>query len=1021
MPSQAYTASIKTDSKAQTRTNERSGRGEQTSQRLPTSAATANQGKDTDSTAVDETISAGQQRDAVWLGNQMNTSPSRKYTGNDVTTLSFESGQRAVNSQSQMISNDRRQEYDTNGPVSINRFSTEGQENETASQVDGAAQVEPATETSQDERAKDTLSHGIQGFVTGNGMPTESERTDWNESPGMKYNETPNGPSTSRSTLTEQTYPPTTKLSSTGANTRTNNMYQELPSKSMYAEVSSGDRQGTSKNIETAGSSSSAQRRGEEARPSNITVNETAKVGEQQQPGNDMNSQSTGDQNVTAITSDLSSKALPTSRQQASNTQKYVPTSKQELSTVQNQQATLSNNYESQQPSQATGDNVQLMTTMAALVVNSTTTETTPGSTKMPSLSTGNPTSKVIAEMKTTDRGNASDVETINPVTGSVILTERVSYKDLNNETDEAEEYLKKKADALPQGPSILFAPEYNYYFNGLGSPGQQRSAVGNERPIESPPAALETEINASPGGELSRFESQGSRGQSSEVEKSTVDRSEAQSTLMDSSVEDQGSQQTSSVTEANDNANEGTAQSTNGGYPQQVSFEHTSPSVKAQIPNNAETQSMADTAQAERRTSDGNSAQWMNTGNVEQAERDDEQNDEDSRVRMIRTLPATLVPPLTSPLIDDKGNEGETATTGTQPTKKAGKDTTEPTSKSETTSQPVTGDIMALNDKLGIEQVESGDYLDAPPEVAAQHVYTPRTPDPSAKGDAGNYTIHKIFNEIVGNDVFGHNEGESVTSDDAKKEEYGNQDVEDSKEDKTDDKADDLKIQNDEDKEKGDQSIDSTIDNHDGKTDAVTSETENENARSSSQYKESTNQLTESSNQNTESSNQKVTVIEQGGNDTESSSESTDQSLKNLDKGSISVKETSLQSEKESSLSSGARDESADKEVKEGNYTVISQDSKSNALKLDKDTLENPSQRDEILDNEQYKEPNAVDGDDEFELPILSTDLVNESLEDLLLHPDSLPPETVADEVRDEGENLIEANDMVVHDDLDR
>jgi len=242
---------------------------------------------------------------------------------------------------------------------------------------------------------------------------------------------------------------------------------------------------------------------------------------------------------------------------------------------------------------------------------------------------------------------------------------------------------------------------------------------------------------------------------------------------------------------------------------------------------------------------------------------------------------------------------------------------------------------------------------------------------------------------------------------------------------------------------------VDSIGDRKEGKEElAATSETGDQQMESADKTGE--NKL-ETKNSNT------ITVIEQAENTTEPStqslgqeleltdqSESTDQSLQTHKQDSISGEQSSPQPEREFSTSTASDDESMNQgqrltdrptnkptdhsttpqdqsAITDANKMPMSQAYDVNTLKPGIEASEKASQRDEI-DAAEYREPNiGDDDDDEFELPKLSTEAINQHLEEMLLNPENLPPETVAEDIEAEGENLIEANDLVVHDDLDR
>ena len=897
-------------------------------------------------------------------------------------------------------------------------------------------QEERDNQVGQYERTGESADYGIQRSIANNDLQSEAIRKGQNENLGMYQNEESDGSSISKSTLAQQNYQSTTTLSSTDASIPTKSMYNELPSKSMFAQVPSKSTyvEETSNMHGNEVSSSPAQRRGE-----------AVKVAEEQQP---KNNQSHDEQAIAATATDLSKEQLPTPGQEVSTSQIYTPSIGQQSFIQQTEQrATVGNETSNQSTAEETNNSTQLTATTTASSLNTATvtptTATTIGTTKLPSVSAGTPTSKVIAEMKTTDRSNtSSNVEIINPVTGSVILTERVSYADLNNETDEGEQDLKSQSDALPKGPSIFFTTN-SRYLNGVDNLGAQRSAVGIERVNENTPASLDKESiensdeksSSYRGGQSSddrRYEGQGSGVQGSEADKATVQSSDTQSIVGDPSGYIQEQKQSSSATETSDEG----AERAIGDYSQEVNFENPSPSLRVQIPNNEAIPNVVNIEPQERPSMDSGVAKLLDTSNGEKTEGNEEQDNGNEKIRVIRTLPATQVPPLTSPLVDNKTDGGHTITTNAQPTKKVASEAQITTTKSVSNTPSVTGDMMVLNDKLGLEQVESGDYLGSPPEVAAQHIFTPRTPEQPTKNGSANYTLHKIFSEIVGDVLLGNDAEGKTTSDDAKQKEYGDQDAEDSKEDIADDKTEESRIQNDGNKEKANQSVESGRDNQQGRTDLTTQDAGNQKVDDSSEQQSEFSEKPSSmeNDKTTDMVPQKVTVIEQGtepaSQSSSQSSESTDQSLKTLDQGSVSSENLSQQPGKESTPSTGPSDGSTNtptvqstkpwdqSATTETNTISTSLDYKK--LTPLKDEEENASQRDEIDENE-YKEPNIVDDDDEFELPRLNTESINESLEDLLLHPDSLPPDTVAEDITDEGESLIEAGDMVVHDDLDR
>ena len=974
-----------------------------------TSAATANQGKEPNAISAHESGQMNQQFQLNWSGKLANMGPSPKYIENEPNTLSFGSGQESINSQSKVVPSERQPgEYETKGQVSFTKLATEKSETVTPARLQGMAQEERDRQAGKDERVEESADYGIQRSIPNNGLQMEAIGTGWNANLGMYQNEESDGSSVSKSTLAQQNYPSITTLSSTDASIPTKSMYKELPSQSMYAQVPSKSAymEESSKTPDDEGMSSLAQRRGEPVR-----------VTEQQSP---INNQFHGGQAVPVAVTDVSKEYQPTPGQEASASQTYVPSSGQQSLTQQTQQRTTVGNETSNRSSDKAVNN---STQAPATTINMTIATATPtaaatlGTTKIPSASAGIPTSKVIAEMKTTDRRNtSSNAEIINPVTGSVILTEKVSYTDLNNETDDGEQDLKNDSNVSPKGSSIFFATN-SHGLNGVDNLGEQRSAVGVEKYNENAPASLDKDSKENPGEKLSsyrggqssdtqRYEGQGSGVQSTEADKATGQSSDTQSIVGDLSVDNQEQKLSSSVTEVNDK----TTERTNEDYPQEVNFEHPSPSLRVQIPSNEVTQSVVNAEPQERQGMDSGTAKVAENSDGERTEGNQEQDNGEEKIRVIRTLPATQVPPLTSPLVDNKTDGEQAITTNTQPTKKVTTEAQRIATGTVSATLAATGDMMALNDKLGLEQVESGDYLGAPPEVAAQHIFTPHVPEQSSKNGSANYTLHKIFNEIVGDELLGNDAEGMATSDDAKQKEYRDQDAEDSKEDITDEKTEESKLQIDENREKASQKVEeSGSENKQERKDFATQETGNQKVDSSEQQSESTEKLSSQENDKTTGMMpKKVIVIEQGKNDTESTSPSPNQEGR-------STNTPTGQSTKSSEESTKSLEQSTTTEV---NNMPTSLDIKS--LAPQKDEEENASQRDEI-DNEDYKEPNIAEADDEFELPRLNTESINQSLENLLQYPDSLPPDTVAEDITDEGENLIEAGEMVVHDDLDR
>ena len=978
-----------------------------------------------------------------WLRRAMNVVPSAIYTGNESKYPTIGSGQESVGEGGQ-------EKYETEGQLSVEDRAKKSNSSAAAGQVTHLAQGDAENQA--------TTGYGVQGFAKDYTLQSEAIGTEPNSNLYITRNDEQSEEqeaeeSDTRSAITQQAYRPTTQLSSTKEDNSLNygqaltSAYDEVPSWTAYGQNTVRDLAGDGINYQAV----SAQRRGEAAKPSNATTNATANVEEQQEITKTQSSQLNDENSTEKTTSGTSSKYLPTSAQQVSTSQINVTTNAQKFSTQQNEQGwAFANDGSTGNMTQAVNESIQptiAATTTASMSAGTlaSTSAVTSGKVSMDSVS-ASPTSKVIAEMKTTDRGNASNAGTSIPVTGSVILTEKVSYMDLKNDSDEEEQETRKATEVVPKGPSIFFTTN-NEVLNGAETLAGQRSldGVGNQK--DTARAVEENKGTSFSDATLpNEGESQSSFGPASESQGSGVQRSEVNAQSSDV-IQNQGVQSINGETPSIDRqmlgyseahndvkTNEYNGERANVDYSQEVGNENVAPSLRLQIPSNKQTQTMVDSYQKDRMNS--NSVKWEGNG---------EQGSGEAKTREIRTLPATLVPPLTSPLIEEKLNVEPSYTANAHPTEKIEAVARYVTTKSASTTSTATGDMMTLNNELGIEMVESGDHLGSPPEVAAQHIFTPRVPDTLATNESANSTLHKIFSDIVSDELLGNDTEVNATNADLKEKEYGNQDAEDSKEDTSDEKIEDLKLQND---NSANQKVDSLGDKKIGKAElAITSETRDQQVGSTDKPGE--NKL-ETKNVNT------ITVIEQAENNTEPStqsvgqeleskdqSEPTDQSLQTLKQDSVSGEQSSPQPEKELSAATASDDESMNQgqilidrptnkptdhstktqdqsAITDANEMPMSQEYTVNALKPAIEASEKASQRDEV-DAAEYREPNIDENDDEFELPKFSTEAINQHLEEMLLNPENLPPETVAEDIEDEGENLIEANDLVVHDDLDR
>ena len=912
---------------------------------------------------------------------------------------------------------------------------------------------------------------------------------------------------TSNAVLTDQNYVPTTKQVVAGSGAPTANLHQELPSKNSYETAASENQY--------LYSSAAAQRRGEPVKPSNTSANATAKA--PAQPGQEDG----GPADLRATASDSLKQSLPTTGQQLnmSPQEQTMQASSGQQAYERQQETTLANESPGRNtllPSAAENSSIPftaqpaiLTTTLATSLPNlAPTVAARIETTARPASSTAMPTSKVIAETKATDRQNASEFDAaINPVTGSVILTEKVSYADLKNDTDNDEQNVEKKVSGLlPQGPSIF----YSEYMKNPGSYPDQRSSIGvegNEEKALYPQTKsadisnmfATTQPNENQNTEGQRSEIQGSESQGSEGQGSVGQRSDGQglagrSASVQSSLNEQKAYTSSyasqpafyTPTEASDNGNEKGNEVANGGYGEEATYGLANPSARVQIPS-AETDGYTGTQN--QNNIDADSVNVMDNSQADAQEQDSGE----AKVRVIRTLPATLMPPLTSPLLENQANEEREMTGNAQPSTKAGTETTSQSIPSTRPTNPVTGDMMVLNNKLGIEQVESGDYLGTPAEVASQHVFTPRFPEQTNKTGAANGTLQKIFSNIVGDEFLGKDAVVSSESDDGKQTGNNDQDVGESKEEKTDEKQE-VESKNEENSTQEDKTETET---QESKNVDVTSEKENEKPESSDQKPESSVQNAESSDQTPEFSedpalqkddkaseliNQTMKLVDQNGNNADQTyqtpnhdSASADQSLKALDQSylqggqsfqspnqesttpddeadqltdqkslpTVTSDQTdkSTNQEQQSTKQSDQRDQSTNQESVNQSATPTGQPTESsnqasdppaitpsknssisqnNGLAPQADASENAARRGTI-EAENVREPNIPDGGDEFEVPRANFDGVDHGLEDLLLHPDRLPPQTVAEDVPDEEKDVFEVNDMVVHDDLDR
>eukprot|EP00112_Aurelia_sp_Birch-Aquarium-sp1_P010957 Seg2316.2 transcript_id=Seg2316.2/GoldUCD/mRNA.D3Y31 product="hypothetical protein" protein_id=Seg2316.2/GoldUCD/D3Y31 len=385
------------------------------------------------------------------------------------------------------------------------------------------------------------------------------------------------------------------------------------------------------------------------------------------------------------------------------------------------------------------------------------------------------------------------------------------------------------------------------------------------------------------------------------------------------------------------------------------------------------------------------------------------------AKSRVPRTIPSTLLPPITSPLTDEAPAVAQAAVN--QPTVK----TSGPTYY----VNPVTGDIMKLNNKkLGIEQVESGDYLGSPPEEAELHQFTPSIPEELPNNGTTNGTLHNLFKEIVGpdsdevvdasqNDT---KEGEELTN------KVDNQVIKDT------DSEDDQDNQDDQDTFIADRTNSN-------------SQSVNQNSESTHQDLLTIDQLVKPNDQELESpDHNKSPIVENIEPTTDKSHlESSDQESQSAsdydpqaitkdanqsDKAAVDNQINLADASTQSQSASEFDPQDIAKDVDQSNNATVAnqidQSDESKQSVTSSDTVTG-SQRDEIEGDD-----NRERNDDEFttvrsDLDDSGNEFDDPGLVDLLLHPDNLPPQTVAEDIDDTTSDFIEANPMVVHDDLDR
>lgn len=967
-PNSAYSPTQHKDENAQTRTNGPLSYETKRTQQVPTSVSISTS-NETQSKGKDDSENGQQMFDVDWLDSILNAT-TRIDGAND---FAVEKGQKVVDWPSKLVQGERDAgETAVQSQGTNEKVSAEDKSGTNIAEAGANREIAPIIEQGNIPTTKI--------FAASTGLPSEN--------------------------IYQQQYP--SKNMNTEA--QTSNVYDQGTVKNFYQE------EGTTQKLYAPTTSSIAQRRAEAVKPFNATQNETSKVVENP------------DQVITESQSATGSTApsQPTTKI-INNTQGQTMAMSTDRSSVDAQQTGNAREQEKiilpsvSTKGSLTTEALPTVATAAAGKRTATLAPTMPpnvGTTQLPVLATTMTTSKVIAETKTTEGQNLTGSDVINPVTGSVILTEKVSYVDLKNDTeDQGAE--KEQSDLLPKGPSIFYTAD-GEFVQTMDSYNDQRNAVSVEQNDE----------NAA--GDQSRFIGQSSevQGQGLEARNLLGQNAEDRSLIGQSYGESATQQAYGEPSEKNVNAKEYGAADDN--KEREETTDQANVLSRVQIPADEGTRVGIDhnSVGLKQQNPEPNNAE--ETGNSAMQKLEQRQDENEAKVRVIRTIPATMVPPLTSSYGEPLN--GRDISTNAQPTYKAGTQTT-----GKANASPVTGDMMALNNKLGIEQVESGDYLGAPEHIAAQHAFTPQIPQQISTNGSANKTLQRIFNKIVGSDEVKDAEEEDAEMNGADLND-AETDVSDSvqqngKGDKPQDEMKSLKIE-----EKN---------NDDTGNEEVEAELQSQQPEVTDQKSEfSEDQSVPQGKVTSEWTNQNETQVEQNSNALEQSEAplnydalSTEQSLKTFDQESQESATNQSSNQESKSTEQLASDQSVytptnamiDHPTESANQETITATSSNvslnstaysnenqNKLIPQRESLEKATQRDEI-DNENYREPNTGDGDGEFVIPGASKYEINHGLEELLLHPDRIPSETVAEEEAGDENDYIEANKMVVHDDLER
>ena len=554
-------------------------------------------------------------------------------------------------------------------------------------------------------------------------------------------------------------------------------------------------------------------------------------------------------------------------------------------------------------------------------------------------------TSKVVSESTTINSKNISEVDVVNPITGSVILTERVSYADINKDPDVWD------IDDNTQENTTIAGTE-SPSSNGTNRAETMEGTTQAEPTIgQFSPSAAMTSTNSVKRNDV------GATTTKSQNAALLTTRSQYNAETLAYNTEDQSltqqaippSQRSTSHSPMKNTqylASDKKEQQTDG---QEFEFAggNNSPFAPKTETVNQGPDEVRYSYWPDQETADANVEEQndnLGESEVEQVEPSLEVSNlktpaqyesENEQTRVVRTLPSTVVPPLTSQLKENQATtDVRQPKTGTLPTTKA--------KKQDLNMEPLTGDMMTLNNKLGIEQVESGDYLDSPQETAQQHQFTPRIPQmvTSNNNSTSENKLHKLFNELVDLDV---NNNQSTDAE-------GN----------TTSKADSEVNQ----PPRDDEAIKQESDSNEKQKEADQQDTSKEGTTNNSK---SLDQTSESRNQETESPLQIAKSIDE-----------------------------------ENLLNSSSAD-------------VTEQP---NNLTLEQDKTITGTQRDEIEGGDS-REKNT--DDDEFQVIRTDEDNDDPGLVRLLLHPENLPPQTVAEDIADVDSDYVLANNVVIHDDIDR